>query len=104
MICRFLQELERRVIIFDGSMGATIQAMDLDIQRDYLGRENCVDVLVRSRPDLIQALHESFLNQFNRLTAQQWLSESTAIKYQQDLADLTTGVPKSLGKRRTAIG
>ncbi|MCH7572019.1 MAG: methionine synthase [Planctomycetes bacterium] len=61
MICRFLHELKRRVIIFDGSMGATIQAMDLDVSRDYLDRENCVDVLVRSRPDLVQGIHESFL-------------------------------------------
>ncbi|QOJ18965.1 MAG: homocysteine S-methyltransferase family protein [Phycisphaeraceae bacterium] len=61
MASRFLQELARRVLIFDGSMGATIQNMDLDIERDYLGHENCVDLLVRSRPDLIQSLHESFL-------------------------------------------
>jgi len=61
MPSRFLRELDRRVIVFDGSMGATIQSMTLDVQRDYLGRENCVDILVRSRPDIIQSLHEGFL-------------------------------------------
>ncbi|MCH8823812.1 MAG: methionine synthase [Planctomycetes bacterium] len=62
MTCRFLQELDRRLLVFDGSMGATIQAMPLDIERDYLGHENCVDLLVKSRPELIQEIHESFLS------------------------------------------
>ena len=57
-----LRELERRVLIFDGSMGATIQSMPLSTEKDYLGRENCVDVLVRSRPDLVASIHESFLH------------------------------------------
>ena len=59
MTCRFLSELEKRVLVFDGSAGASLQAMDLDVEADYLGRENCVDVLVKSRPDIVQALHES---------------------------------------------
>jgi 5-methyltetrahydrofolate--homocysteine methyltransferase len=61
MAGRFLSELDRRLIVFDGSMGATIQSMTLDVARDYLGRENCVDLLVKSRPELIQDIHESFL-------------------------------------------
>ena len=61
MASRLLQELQRRVLLFDGSMGATIQGIDLTVEGDYLGRENCVDVLVRSRPDLIREIHESFL-------------------------------------------
>ena len=42
-------------------MGATIQSLPLEIERDYLGRENCVDLLVRSRPELVRQIHESFL-------------------------------------------
>ncbi|MEE8153847.1 MAG: methionine synthase [Phycisphaerales bacterium] len=61
MTCRILQELDRRLLVFDGSMGATIQALPLEVQRDYLGRENCVDLLVKSRPDIVQEIHESFL-------------------------------------------
>jgi len=56
-----LRQAARRILVFDGSMGATIQSLTLDIARDYLGRENCVDVLVRSRPDIVQGIHESFL-------------------------------------------
>jgi 5-methyltetrahydrofolate--homocysteine methyltransferase len=58
---RLLNALKSRVIVFDGSMGATLQNLPLDVERDYLGRENCVDILVRSRPEVIQKIHEEFL-------------------------------------------
>ena len=50
-----------RALVLDGAMGSTLQCMELDIERDYLGHENCVDLLVRSRPELVQAIHETFL-------------------------------------------
>jgi len=61
MASSLLAAIERSVIIFDGSMGATIQSMDLEVARDYLGRENCVDILARSRPDIVGRLHDAFL-------------------------------------------
>ncbi len=56
-----LTELDRRVLVFDGAMGALIHAIDLDIERDYCGCENCPDVLVKSRPDIIESIHEQYL-------------------------------------------
>ncbi len=61
MSSRFLQELSRRVLVFDGAMGTATHAANLDVQKDYLGKENCPEILVHSRPDLIQSIHESFL-------------------------------------------
>ncbi len=61
MSSRFLEQLSRRVLVFDGAMGSTLQSADLSVEGDYLGRENCVDLLVRSRPELVQEIHESFL-------------------------------------------
>jgi 5-methyltetrahydrofolate--homocysteine methyltransferase len=52
----------RRPLVLDGAMGSTLQSIDLDVERDYLGHENCVDLLVRSRPELIQSIHESYLS------------------------------------------
>lgn len=57
----FLSALEKRVLLFDGAMGTSIHACPDCTADDYLGRENCTDILVRSRPDLIQRIHESFL-------------------------------------------
>lgn len=58
---RFCRELEHRVIVFDGAMGTSIHEYDLDLYKDYLDKENCTEVLVQTRPDVIQAIHESFL-------------------------------------------
>jgi 5-methyltetrahydrofolate--homocysteine methyltransferase len=51
----------QRPLVLDGAMGSTLQSIDLEVDRDYLGHENCVDLLVRSRPELIQSIHESYL-------------------------------------------
>src|SRR5688572_1978958 len=61
MPSRFLQERARRVLVFDGAMGTSIHTHDLDVQRDYCGCENCTDLLVKTRPDVIGGIHESFL-------------------------------------------
>jgi 5-methyltetrahydrofolate--homocysteine methyltransferase len=47
--------------ILDGAMGTAVQALDLDTARDYLDRENCIDILTKTRPDIVQKIHESFL-------------------------------------------
>src|ERR1044071_1138429 len=61
MESRFLVELGRRVLVFDGAMGTSIHARPLDLHADYCGCENCTEILVRSRPDVIQEIHETFL-------------------------------------------
>ena len=49
------------MVILDGAMGANIQTRPLDLQRDWLGQENISEVLNFSRPDIIQEIHEAFL-------------------------------------------
>ncbi len=61
MPSQLLSSLNDRVLVFDGAMGTSIHAWDLDIDKDYLGCENCTDILVSTRPDVVQAIHESFL-------------------------------------------
>ncbi len=58
----FLDALQQRVLVLDGAMGTAIYEFDLDIEKDYLGCENCTDVLVKTRPDVIQSIHESYLS------------------------------------------
>ncbi len=57
-----IEQLSKRVLVIDGAMGTSIHAMNLDVEKDYLGRENCTEALVLSRPDVIQSIHESFLS------------------------------------------
>ena len=61
MTSPLLRALDQRVVVLDGAMGSTLQSLPLTIDQDYLGHENCVDLLVRSRPELVQEIHESFL-------------------------------------------
>jgi len=55
-----LQSLADRVLIWDGAMGTQTQAYDLDIETDYMGCENCPDVLCLSRPDVIEEIHRGY--------------------------------------------
>ena len=55
-----LQALRDRVLLCDGGMGARVQQMTLDIEKDYWGQENCTDVLCLSRPDIVREIHASY--------------------------------------------
>ena len=58
----YLDALDERVLIFDGAMGTNIQLHNPTAD-DFGGKalEGCNDNLVLTRPDIIQAIHESFL-------------------------------------------
>ncbi len=56
-----LDRIASGVLIMDGAMGTAIHEMDLDIEKDYRGCENCTDVVALTRPDIIQKIHETFL-------------------------------------------
>jgi 5-methyltetrahydrofolate--homocysteine methyltransferase len=53
--------LEQRVLVIDGAMGTMIHAAPLSIETDYLGRENCPEILNVTRPDVIQDIHRQYL-------------------------------------------
>ena len=56
-----LDSLEQRVLVLDGAMGTMIHAAPLSIETDYLGRENCPEILNVTRPDVIQDIHRQYL-------------------------------------------
>jgi len=58
----YLEALDRRVLVYDGAMGTNIQRYNLTAE-DFGGKEleGCNDYLILKRPDVIQAIHESFL-------------------------------------------
>jgi len=55
----FLDVLKHRVMVFDGGLGTQIFAANLTLA-DFNNLENCPEVLVLSRPDVIQNIHESY--------------------------------------------
>src|SRR5215467_1563961 len=57
----FLDYLADRVVLCDGGMGTRVQASNLDVERDFLGLENCTEIVCESRPDLVRAIHRGYL-------------------------------------------
>src|SRR5260221_10266008 len=59
---RYLDSLKDHVLIFDGAMGTSIQRYNLTAA-DFGGEKlnGCNDYLVITRPDVIEAIHASFL-------------------------------------------
>src|SRR5713101_844907 len=55
----FLQTVKERVVVYDGAMGTNIQSRNPTLD-DYWGKENCSEVLVLSRPDIIREIHADF--------------------------------------------
>src|SRR6267154_2984362 len=55
----FLQTVKERVVVYDGAMGTNIQVRNPTLD-DYWGKENCSEVLVLSRPDIIRDIHADF--------------------------------------------
>src|SRR5918992_5722981 len=85
----FLAAVRERVVVFDGGMGATLEQFDLTAE-DYGGLQGkCHEALVLNRPDVIQGVHESFIEagaevletdtfQASRLKLEEWgLGEHT---------------------------
>jgi 5-methyltetrahydrofolate--homocysteine methyltransferase len=56
----FLQTVRERVVIYDGAMGTNIQKRNPSLD-DYWGKENCSEILVLSRPDIVRDIHADFL-------------------------------------------
>lgn len=55
-----LEALRDRVLLCDGGMGSRVQALTLDVERDYWGKENCTEVLCLSRPELVREIHRGY--------------------------------------------
>src|SRR3954471_5289110 len=85
----FLAAVRDHVVVFDGSMGATLEQFDLSLEDDYKLPGRCHEALVLNRPDVIEQLHRSMVEagaevvetdtfQASRLKLEEWgLAEHT---------------------------
>ena len=55
-----LDALATRILVLDGAMGTMIHQEPLSIETDFLGRENCPEMLNITRPDLIGSIHRAY--------------------------------------------
>ena len=57
----FRDALRERVLVIDGAMGTQVHAAELDLEKDYLGLENCTEIITDTRPDVLRGIHEAYL-------------------------------------------
>src|SRR5881275_635276 len=93
-------------------MGATLEAFDLDLDRDYGLPGRCHEVLVLNRPDVIQGVHESMVEagaevvqtdtfQGSRLKLSEWGLEDHTLEINQRAAEIAR---KAAGEDRFVAG
>jgi len=58
---KFLEALQKKVLLLDGAMGTMLMRYELDLEKDYLNLENCSEILCETRPDIIRAIHNAYL-------------------------------------------
>ncbi|HLY26471.1 MAG TPA: homocysteine S-methyltransferase family protein, partial [Aggregatilineales bacterium] len=106
---RYLEGLNDHVLIFDGAMGTSIQRYQLTAD-DFGGEKlnGCNDYLVITRPDVIEAIHASFLavgsevietNTFrsNRITLAEYGLQDRVIEINRAAAQLARRVADRYG-------
>src|SRR5271165_1809934 len=82
-----LDALRDHVLLCDGGMGSRVQALTLDVEGDYWGRENCTDVLNLSRPDLVRDIHRGYFEAGADIVETNSFSASPITLGEFDLAD-----------------
>jgi len=108
----FLAAARDHVVVFDGSMGATLEEFDLS-EADYGGLAGkCHEALVLHRPDVIQELHESMVRagaevvetdtfQASRLKLEEWGLGEHTFEINQKAAEIAR---KAVGEDRFVAG
>jgi 5-methyltetrahydrofolate--homocysteine methyltransferase len=108
----FLAAARDHVVVFDGSMGATLEEFDLS-QADYGGLAGkCHEALVLHRPDVIQELHESMVRagaevvetdtfQASRLKLEEWGLGEHTLEINQKAAEIAR---RAVGEDRFVAG
>jgi len=99
----YLETVKRRVVVFDGGMGATLEQFDLT-QEDYMGLQGkCHEALVLNRPDVIEGVHSSMIEagadvletdtfQASRIKLDEWGLADHTVEINQKAAEIARKV------------
>ena len=82
----FLDIVRERVVIYDGAMGTQIQERHPTLD-DFWGKENCSEVLVLSRPDMIKDIHAAYFKAGADVVETDTFGGTSIVLGEFDLAD-----------------
>ncbi len=82
----FLDTVRERVVIYDGAMGTQIQQRNPSLD-DFWGKENCSEVLVLSRPDIIKDIHATYFKAGADVVETNTFGATSIVLSEFDLAD-----------------
>ena len=93
-----LDALRDAVLLCDGGMGSRVQAMSLDVEQDFHGKENCTDVLNLSRPDLVRDIHRGYFEAGADMVETNTFGGSPVTLAEFDIADRAFEINKRGGE------
>src|SRR5580693_5336339 len=108
----YLDAIARRVVVYDGGMGATLEQFELTSE-DYGGLQGkCHEALILNRPDVIEGVHASMLDagaevvetdtfQGSRLKLEEWGLADYTLEINRRAAELAR---KAAGEHRFVAG
>ena len=108
----YLAATRDRVVVFDGSMGATLEQFDLSLEDDYKLPGRAHEALVLNRPDVIGDLHESMVAagaevvetdtfQASRIKLEEWGLEDHTYEINLKAAEIARA---AIGEQRFVAG
>src|SRR6186713_746959 len=108
----YLATVRERVVIFDGGMGATLEAFDLSLEDDYKLPGRAHEALILNRPDVIEGVHRSMVEagamvvetdtfQASRLKLDEWGLGEHTLEINTKAAEIAR---KAAGEERFVAG
>ena len=80
------------------AVGTRVQGMTLDVEQDFLGKENCTDVLNLSRPDLVRDIHRGYFEAGADMVETNTFGGSPVTLAEFDIADRAFEINKRGGE------
>lgn len=83
----FLEQQKQKVLLFDGGMGTQIQNFTLTAD-DFAGLEGCNEMLVNTRPDVIQTIHANYFKAGADVVETNSFGSTSIVLAEYDIAEM----------------
>lgn len=82
----FFRQCQEKVLLFDGGMGSMLQTYPLT-EDDFEGLEGCNEILVRTRPNVIQEIHAAYFEAGADVVETDSFGSASIVLAEYDIAD-----------------